>query len=234
MRPLRLPAQAEIERLWNVTRGGGNPFTRNFNVAPTTQVPLLRLDPESGNLVLTAARWGLIPIWWKEEKLPFHTINARSEEVATKPMWRHPMRSARCLMPAEGWYEWQKAERVDPQTGEVKESKQPHFIYRKSQKPFCFVALMSWWTPLGKKEAMPSCAILTRAASKSVAKVYDRMPVVLSDSAHDAWLDPKLTDGAEVTELIRRRALDDFAHHAVSTRVNSPKNKDADLAQPLT
>jgi putative SOS response-associated peptidase YedK len=74
--------------------------------------------------------WGLIPVWWKEEKLPFHTINARSEEAATKPMWRNPLRSARCLMPAQGWYEWQKIERVDPESGEVKGSK-PHFIYRK-------------------------------------------------------------------------------------------------------
>ena len=134
-----------MERAWNLTRGGGNPFTRNFNVAPTTQVPLLRRDPGSGDLELTAARWGLIPVWWKEAKLPMHTINARSEEAATKPMWRQPLRSARCLMPAEGWYEWQKVERVDPATGEVKEVKQPHFIHRKDGKPFCFAGLWEQW-----------------------------------------------------------------------------------------
>lgn len=227
------PDQAAIERAWHLGGRNNNPFTCNFNVAPTTQVPVLRRDSESGDLELTAARWGLIPVWWKEAKLPFHTINARSEEAATKPMWRHPMKSARCLMPAEGWYEWQKIKRVDPETGEVREVKQPHFIYRKGKKPFCFAALMSTWTPPGKKEAVVSCTILTRAAAKSVATVHDRMPVVLPDSAHDAWLDPKLTDGAEVTEMIRKRALDDFSHHAVSTRVNSPKNKDADLVQPL-
>jgi putative SOS response-associated peptidase YedK len=123
------PDEAAIERLWNFTRGGGNPFSRNFNVAPTTQVPVLRSDGDS--LELKGARWGLIPDWWKEAKLPVHTINARSEEAATKAMWRQPLRQARCLIPAEGWYEWQKLERVDPESGEVRQIKQPHLIYRK-------------------------------------------------------------------------------------------------------
>ena len=227
------PDQAAMERAWHIGRGNNNPFTRNFNVAPTTQVPLLRIDPDSGDLVLDAARWGLIPVWWKEAKLPFHTINARSEEAASKPMWRHPMRQGRCLMPAEGWYEWQKIERVDSKTGEVTEVKQPHYIYRKDGKPFCFAALLSWWMPPGKKDATLSCAILTRAASKSVAKVHDRMPVVLPDSVHGAWLDPKLTDGAKVSEMIQDQALDTFSHHPISTRVNSPKNKDAALLDPV-
>jgi putative SOS response-associated peptidase YedK len=92
---------------------------------------------------------------------------------------------------------------------------------------------MSSWTPPGKKEAMLSCAILTRAASKPVAQVHDRMPVVLSDSAHNAWLDPALTDGARITEFIGEHALDAFNHHPVSTRVNSPKNRDAELIQAI-
>lgn len=221
-----------MERAWHIGRHNNNPFTRNFNIAPSTQVPLLRLDPESGDLELTVARWGLIPGWWKEAKLPMHTINARSEEAATKAMWRHPLRSARCLMPAEGWYEWQKIKHVDPETGEVKEIKQPHFIYRKGNQPFCFAALMSTWTPPGETAPLLNCSILTRAASPSVAAVHDRMLVVLPDAAHDAWLDPSLTDAAKVMTIIRECAVDDFDHHAVSTRVNSPKNKDAELIEP--
>jgi len=227
------PEEAAIERVWNLTRGGGDPFTRNFNVAPTTRVPLLRRDPESGHLELTAARWGLIPVWWKEAKLPVHTINARSEEAATKAMWRNPLRQARCLMPAEGWYEWQKIERVDPETGEVKAKKQPHLIYRKGAQPFCFAGLMSSWTPPGQTDPLLSCSILTRAASPSVAAVHDRMPVVLPEAAHDAWFDPEITDAAKVMTIIRECAVHDFDHHAVSTRVNSPKNKDATLTEPI-
>lgn len=227
------PEQAAMERAWTLVRGGGNPFTRNFNVAPTTRVPLLRLNPGSTDLELSAARWGLVPIWWKEEKLPFHTINARSEEAATKPMWRQSVRSARCLMPAEGWYEWQKIERVDPETGEVKDVKQPHFIYRKGKQPFCFAALMSIWTPPGKTGSVLSCSILTRAASPPLAAVHDRMPVVLPDGVHEAWLDPGVSDAAKVTAIIRECAVDDFHHHTVSTRVNSPKNNDAELIDPV-
>jgi len=226
------PAQAEIERAWQVGRQNGNPVVRNFNVAPTTHVPVLRRDPALGELELTAARWGLIPAWWKEAKLPMHTINARFEEAATKAMWRHPIRSARCLMPAEGWYEWRKIEQVDPETGEVKTVKQPHFIYRRGGQPFSFAGLLSFWTPPGKTDALLSCSILTRAASPAVASVHDRMPVVLPDGMHDAWLDPRLTDAAKVTAIIRECAVDDFNHHAISPRVNSPRNNDAGLTKP--
>jgi putative SOS response-associated peptidase YedK len=227
------PDEGAMQRAWQVGRQSSNPFTRNFNVAPSTQVPLLRRDSEFGDLELTAARWGLIPVWWKEAKLPVHTINARSAEAATKAMWRHPLRSARCLMPAEGWYEWQKVERVDPGTGEVKEAKQPHYIYRKGTQPFCFAALMSFWTPPGKTDFVLSCSILTRAASPALASVHDRMPVVLPEPAHEAWLDPGLTDAAKVMAIIRECAVDDFHHHAVSTRVNSPKNMDEKLLEPI-
>jgi len=227
------PDQAAMERAWHIGRGNNNPFTRNFNVAPTTQVPLLRIDPDSGDLVLDAARWGLIPVWWKEAKLPMHTIDARSEEAATKPMWRHPMRFARCLMPAEGWYEWQKVKTVDPETGEVKDGKQPHFIHLEGNRPLCFAALMSTWTPPNTAEPALSCSILIRAASPSVSTVHDRMPVVLPDGVHEAWLDPGLTDAGKVVSIIRECAVDDFAHHAISNRVNSPKNKDATLLDPV-
>jgi putative SOS response-associated peptidase YedK len=148
-------------------------------------------------------------------------------------MWRHPFRQARCLIPAEGWYEWQKVPQVDSETGEIKESKQPHYIYRKDGSPFCFAGLMSFWTPPGKPDPVLSCTILTRAASARVAKVHDRMPVVLPDAVHDDWLEPELTDAAKVAALVRDCAVEDFSHHPVSTRVNSPKNRDAALLDPV-
>jgi putative SOS response-associated peptidase YedK len=104
------PEQAAIEHEWPIGRANSNPFPRVFNVAPTTLVPILRLDRESDELELTAARWGLIPHWWKDNKLPAHTINARSEDAPTKPMWRTALRNWRCLIPAEGWYEWVRHE----------------------------------------------------------------------------------------------------------------------------
>ena len=95
------PEQASIERAWQIRRSSGMDFVRRFNVQPTTEVPLLLLD--AGELALAAARWGLIPHWWKQDKPPTFTINARLEEAAGKPMWRDPMRRTRCLLPAEGW-----------------------------------------------------------------------------------------------------------------------------------
>ena len=208
------PEQAAIERAWRIHRSSGLDFPRRFNVQPTTDVPLLFLD--SGELVLVAARWGLIPHWWKQERPPTFTINARLEEAAGKPMWRDPMRHARCLLPAEGWYEWQ----------EVAGGKQPHYIRRTDGKLFCFAGLMSLW-----KDRL-SCAILTRPAAGPLAGVFERMPVVLPDEAHSGWLDPALKDASAYA---RERALSrEFTHYAVSKRVNSARHEGADLIEPLT
>ena len=227
------PQQAAMEREWHIGRHNSNPFKRRFNVAPTSIVPILRLDAESGELELASATWGLIPIWWKEAKPPRLTFNARSEEAATKPMWRQPLRSARCLVPAEGWYEWQIVERADPVTGEIKQAKQPHFIFRKDGKLICFAGLMSQRKGAEDEPPALSCAILTGAAAPSVSAVHNRMPIVLPASAHDAWLDPKLNDSEKAIALAREAAETEFAHHAVSLRVNSARIDDQSLTEPL-
>jgi putative SOS response-associated peptidase YedK len=227
------PDQAAIEREWQIGRANGNPFPRVFNVAPTNLVPIMRLDRESHEIELTAARWGLIPHWWKDTKLPAHTINARSEDAATKPMWRTALRNWRCLIPAEGWYEWKQDQVVDRATGEVKPSKQPYFIHRKDQHPFCFAGLTSLWTPEAGGDPVLSCSILTKDAARSVADVHDRMPVVLPTQAHATWLDPELTDSARVGTIMRECAMADFESYPVSARVNSTRNNDEKLLEPV-
>jgi len=207
------PDQSAIERAWQIDRTSSNPFPRRFNVQPTTDVPLLRRA--DGERVLEAARWGLIPHWWKKDSPPTHSINARLEEAAGKPMWRDPLRRARCLLPAEGWYEWQV----------LAGGKQPHYIRRADGRPFCFAGLMAVW------QDRATCALLTRAAEAPVAEVHDRMPVVLPDEAFDAWLDPDLKDA---TQFAREQALArEFVHYAVSKRVNNARNEGADLIEPL-
>ncbi len=188
-------------------------FPRRYNVQPTTEVPLLLLD--AGKLALAAARWGLIPHWWKQDKPPTFTINARLDEAAGKPMWRDPLRRSRCLLPAEGWYEWQ----------EIAGGKQPHHIRRTDGRPFCFAGLMSVW------QDKLSCAILTKAAQGPVAEVHDRMPVVLPDEAHAGWLDAELKDASAYA---RDHALSaPFTHYAVSKRVNNARNEGPELVEPL-
>lgn len=174
------PDDAAIERAWQLGRTAPNPlrlassFARHFNVRPTTKVPMIHREREGATDVARPARWGFIPHWWKQPKMPTFTINARAEEAAAKPMWRGPYRNGRCLIPAEGWYEWPEKEDIDPVTGEITEVGQPHYIFRADREPFCFAGLMSWWTPPGDTEPAPSCAILTQAGAPSVAPVHDR------------------------------------------------------------
>lgn len=210
------PEQASIERAWKIDRTSGNPFPRRFNVQPTTAVPVLMLD--EGYRTLAAARWGLIPHWWKQDKPPTFTINARLEDISVKPMWRDPIRRSRCLLPAEGWYEWQ----------ETPSGKQPHYITRRDRRPFCFAGINTAW------RGTLSCALLTTQALGPVAEVHERMPVVLPEEDHDAWLDPALHDASVVTAMAREpMAPGEFEHYPVSRRVNNARNEGPDLIEPL-
>jgi len=225
------PDTAAIERAWHIGRTNSNPFRRRFNVLPTTNTPILRGNPATRALELVEARWGLIPHWWKQAKPPQHCFNARSEEAAGKPMWRHSYRHARCLIPAAGWYEWQAVERADPRTGEIRISKQPHFIYRHDKKLICFAGVMAMNTPEGK-DPLLTCALLTRDAAPSVAMIHDRMPVVLPGALFDSWLDPDLQKSEDVAAVVARAQVD-FAHHPVSIKLNTAKNDDPSLIDPL-
>lgn len=227
------PDDAAIERAWHVGRHNSNPFARRYNVLPTMAVPVLRIEPDAGVLELAAARWGFIPHWWKDTKAPQSTINARSEEAAAKPMWRQAYRRARCLLPAEGWYEWREMERVDRGTGEVTRYKQPYFMRRTDGAPFCFAGLMSWWTAPDAGAGMLSCAVLTRAAAGPVAEIHDRMPVVLPDRVHAEWLDPELADAARVAALIAAAAQSEFRCVPVSTAINGRAADDPKLIEAV-
>lgn len=224
------PEEPAIERLYQIDRRSPSPFARRFNVAPASAVAMIH-RAEDGASELCAARWGLIPHWWKQPAKPSLTFNARSEEAASKPMWRHAFRHHRCLVPAAGWYEWQAVETLDPATGEVRKSKQPHFIYCPQDSTIAFAGLASRWTaPSG--ESVLSCAVLTRAAAPGIAMVHDRMPVVLRPERFEQWIDPSQTDAGAVEELIAQ-ARSDFGHHAVSAMVNNARNDSPQLIVPL-
>jgi len=208
------PAESEIERFWHIGRHNYDPFGRLFNVAPTTQIPLLRQGSEAGVLELAMARWGLIPFWWQKPKPPGFTFNTRIEEAATKPMWREVVRTSRCLVPAAGWYEWEEVEVTDPSTGEIKKVKQPHFLHLPGNRILTFAGVMSSWTsPEGEQL---TCSILTRTAEGPAADVHDRMPVILPDDVHSAWIDPKETDGMEALALAHETAVNTVEHHRVN------------------
>jgi putative SOS response-associated peptidase YedK len=215
--------QAAIEREYNIKVR--NPFERVYNSAPTMSLPVIRQgSPDTnGQREALGMRWGLIPSWWSRPELPSSTINARSEEAATKPMWRGALRYTRCLVPALGWYEW----RLGP------EGKVPHYIHAPGGAGVSFAGLWSEWkNPAG--EAQLSFAILTRAASPALTPVHNRMPLVLAPSAWADWLAP--WPGEHASRLAEQVAssLGEFEHYPVSRYVNSPKNQGERCIEPAT
>ncbi len=147
-------------------------------------------------------------------------------------MWRHPYRHSRCLIPAEGWYEWQPVEVPDPRTGEIKVQKQPHFIHRSDRRLVCFAGLLSEWTPAAGETPRLTCAILTRDAAGSVRDIHDRMPVVLPNAVFPQWLDRGLEKPEQVAALVAS-AETSFEHYPVSRRLNSAKDDHEDMIRPV-
>jgi putative SOS response-associated peptidase YedK len=220
------PDTASIEHAWRIGNSGATSFARRFNVLPDTRIPVLRADP-ARRLFLLDARWGFVPPWWKQATPPTGCFNARAEEAAHKPMWRHSYRTERCLIPADGWYEWSGVERVDAKTGEVQSRRQPHFIFRP-EGPVCFAGLMSLWK-LNAQLPVITCAILTRTASTSLSHIHARMPVVLPPPLFEDWLHPDLQE----PDALIGQAMSEFSQYPVSAELNNAKHDAQELVNPI-
>lgn len=168
-------------------------------------------------------RWGLIPSWARDPAIGGRMINARSETAADKPAFRSALRRRRCLVPADGFYEWQPVGRV----------KQPYHIHAAGGGPLAIAGLWERWTAPDGGD-IETCALLTTAANDAVAALHDRMPVILSPDDFSRWLDPAVTDPAVIADLLRPVAADHLTWHPVSTRVNRVGEDDADLLRPVT
>ena len=199
-----------------------------FNVAPTAQVPII-VRNKDGALEPKRARWGLIPSWWQKESPPALTFNARSEEAAQKPMWRESLRSARCLMPARGWYEWNANEPVRSESG--RQGKQPYFLFCPGAKVIAFAGMWSVWERPGS-EPVVSCALLSKKAAAGIASIHPRMPVVLKPEQQAAWLDPATP--ADGVQALIANAREDLEDYPVSTRVNNTRNDFPELMDEVS
>jgi len=191
-----------------------------FNVAPSQDVAIVRIN-SSGDRVLGLVRWGLIPSWTKG-KPKQQPINARAETVASSGMFRQAFERRRCLVPADGFYEWQV----------IDGRKQPMFVRRHDDAPFAFAGLWERWTPEEGAEPVDSMTIVTTAPNALMAPIHDRMPVILAQPDYARWMDREVP-GAEVASLLRPYAEQDMAAVPVSTHVNSPRNDDCDCVAPL-
>lgn len=217
------PKEADDERLWHIGRHNSNPFQQRFNVAPTMQVAAVLLASD-GLLELNAARWGLVPHWWKKPTLPSLSFNARSEEAAEKPMWRESLARRRCLMPARGWFEWCEHQKAVSPSG--KPCNQPYFLFCPDEPAIAFAGLWSTWTR-ADGSVLLSCALMTKEAAPSIAGIHHRMPVVLPREHYSDWLNPA-NGTTQALELIHT-AREDLDGYPVSTRVNSVRNDSPDL-----
>jgi len=197
-------------------------WTPHYNIAPTQEVLVVLQPSPQANREARLHRWGLIPPWAKDPSIGNRMINARAETVATKPAFRRAFKERRCLLLADGLYEWQRQER----------RKQPFYIRLRDGRPFAFAGLWEHWEG-SEGMAIQSCTILTTTSNEVVGRIHDRMPVILSPTDYDRWLDPSIQEPAVLQTLLRPYPADEMMAYPVSTRVNNPANDSPECVELL-
>jgi putative SOS response-associated peptidase YedK len=194
-----------------------------YNIAPTQPVVTVRREMGRKTRKFTTMRWGLIPSWARDMGIGTRTLNARSETVTTTPAFRGSILTKRCLIPADGFYEWQKMGSV----------KQPYCFEVCEGDVFAFGGLWAEWkSPEG--QIIESCAILTTAPNSLVADIHDRMPVIVTPEKYDLWLDPDVKDFEAIRDILKPYDSRLMRRYLVSRKLNNSKNDDAESASPVT
>jgi len=194
-------------------------LTPRYNIAPTQDIAIIRADASGRHLSL--AHWGLIPAWAKDAKSGYSTINARAETVDTKPSFRAPFKRHRCIVPADGFYEWHEAGGV----------KIPHHIGRTDGAPFALAGLWDVWK--GPEGDVTSCTIIVTDANAFMKRLHDRMPVILAPEDYTRWLDPDNHDTASLKQLLAPAPKDWLTEWPVSRTLNNPRNEGPACAEAV-
>jgi putative SOS response-associated peptidase YedK len=214
----------------------------DFNMAPTKAAPVVLTRASRGDTDAEPTRqlrlltWGLVPSWAKDLKVGLRLINARSEELLAKPSFARAAAVRRCLVPADGWYEWQVSPTaVDPRG---KPRKQPFLVRRSDGAAMAMAGLYEFWRDTSRAEDDPDSwlttyCIITTAAEPGLDRIHDRQPLVLERESWADWLDPTMTDPSGVSAHLEFSAPGRFDAHPVSTAVNSSRNNGAQLLEPL-
>jgi putative SOS response-associated peptidase YedK len=190
-----------------------------YNIAPSQSI--LTVVQNDNNRVGKQMKWGLIPFWAKDIKIGYKMINARAETIDEKPAYKHPFQKQRCLILADGFYEWKKQGK----------EKQPYRFQLKNGEPFAFAGLWDRWDK--GEETLYSCTIITTKPNNLTKEVHDRMPVILPEDAYDLWLNPNMTDTDYLKSLLVPYPEEEMAAYPVSTLVNSPKNDIPSVLEPI-
>jgi putative SOS response-associated peptidase YedK len=249
--PDELMSEFEVDDLFDGLPGA------DYNVAPTVAVPAVfeRRVRDTGEVRrrLAPLVWGLVPSWAKDASIGSRLINARLETVAEKPAFRKAFSQRRCVLPADGFYEWYAPDGAVPTPGgttppnppekthtrgRAKIKKQPFFIHRADGGRLVMAGIYEIWRDPTKDRDddsawLRTCSVITTEATDAVGHIHDRMPMVISREAIDAWLDPALTDPQEALRLLAVTEADQLEAYAVSTDVNSVQNNDPSLIEPI-
>jgi putative SOS response-associated peptidase YedK len=232
------PAEA-IQRVFQVPELPNLPA--RYNVAPTQDVPVVRVvgdnrdgdaeEPEAdGGRHLVQLRWGLVPFWAEDPSIGAKMINARAESAADKPAFRAAFRRRRCLVVADGFYEWQAPPKGG--SGEKGQRKQPYRIQLTSGEPFGFAGLWERWRDPADQSVLETCTILTTDANDALREIHPRMPVMLSPETFGTWLDPE-TDVETAKRLLAPDPDEQLTAYPISTRVNAVRNDDPTILEPI-
>jgi putative SOS response-associated peptidase YedK len=218
----RLSKRKQIVEEYFDTASDEPDWNPRYNIAPTQPVPVIRQNPKEPRRELSLLRWGLIPSWAKDTSGAARMINARSETAGTTPAFRDALTSRRCLVPADGFYEWQR----------VGKAKQPYCFELNDGELFAFAGVWDRWKdPSG--HWIKSCSILTTTPNAVTQTVHDRMPVILDTGNYDLWLDPGMKDANTACEMLKPYSAHLMRCYPVSSRVNHAANDDAECSTPV-
>ncbi len=213
----------EIEKEFSVKIKDKQLFAPRFNIAPTQNIPVIL--EASGERIIDSLRWGLIPSWSKDDSFASKLINARAETLSEKASFKNAFKKQRCIIPASGFYEWQKAS---------KGAKQPFYFYLKEKDVFGFAGLYENWLDKDSGEQIETFTIITTEANEVLKPVHDRMPVILKAKDYDQWLDAKENDIDNLQKLLAPFPANKMDSYKVSKNVNSPSNDSADLIEKMS
>ena len=204
-----------VFKIFNIPR-----INPRYNIAPTQNV--LSVLQKEGNTTVKDLRWGLIPSWAKDKSMSARMINSRSETITEKPSFKKPFKEQRCLILADGFYEWQKS------NGQ----KQPFYIKMKDDKTFAFAGIFDRW--IFKDEIIDSCSIITTVANNLMAEIHDRMPVILTPDKYEMWLDNDYNNIKNLSLLLKPFPESKMTFYKVSNKVNSTRYNGPDCIMPAT
>ena len=197
------------------------PLAPRYNIAPSQLVACVRTNPDTSEREWVELKWGLVPSWSKDPSVGQKLINARSETVDEKPSFRKAFKQQRCLILADGFYEWKREGKT----------KQPYYISLKDNRLFAFAGLWERWEK--EDPAIESCSLITIHANNLMEPIHHRMPVILPEQVYASWLDPKLKNTVYLSGLLEPYKAEEMDAYPVSTMVNNPRNDLPECMAPL-